>query len=105
MVWVSDWMCVLLLQKQEDGEVLHDVKSGHPTGDSHRSGGPFRLRQEHHSPKLIAGFWDVTGGSVAWAVDLRKIPLEQLNRARLPMYLRTTTSLTARCGTTSAWAA
>ena len=31
--------------------------------------------------KLIAGFWDVTGGSVALGgVDLRKIPLEQLNR-------------------------
>ena len=31
--------------------------------------------------KLIAGFWDVTGGSVALGgVNLRKIPLEQLNR-------------------------
>ena len=55
--------------------------------------------------KLIAGFWDVTGGSVALGgVDLRKIRWSS-STARLPMYLRTTTSLTARCRTTSAWAA
>lgn len=31
--------------------------------------------------KLIAGFWDVTGGSVALGgEDIRKIPLDQLNR-------------------------
>lgn len=31
--------------------------------------------------KLIAGFWDVSGGSITLGgVDLRKIPLEQLNR-------------------------
>ena len=31
--------------------------------------------------KLIAGFWDVTGGSVTLGgADLRKIPFEQLNR-------------------------
>lgn len=31
--------------------------------------------------KLIAGFWDVTGGSITLGgVDLRQIPLEQLNR-------------------------
>lgn len=31
--------------------------------------------------KLIAGFWDVTGGSITFGgTDLRRIPLDQLNR-------------------------
>ena len=66
--------------KQEDGEVLHDVSLDIRPGTVTALVGPSGSGKSTIA-KLIAGFWDVTGGSVALGgVDLRKIPLEQLNR-------------------------
>lgn len=66
--------------KQEDGEVLHDVNLDIRPGTVTALVGPSGSGKSTIA-KLIAGFWDVTGGSVALGgVDLRKIPLEQLNR-------------------------
>ena len=66
--------------KQEDGEVLHDVSLDIQPGTVTALVGPSGSGKSTIA-KLIAGFWDVTGGSVALGgVDLRKIPLEQLNR-------------------------
>ena len=66
--------------KQEDGEVLHDVSLDIRPGTVTALVGPSGSGKSTIA-KLIAGFWDVTGGSVALGgVNLRKIPLEQLNR-------------------------
>jgi len=66
--------------KQEDGKVLHDVNLDIRPGTVTALVGPSGSGKSTIA-KLIAGFWDVTGGSVALGgVDLRKIPLEQLNR-------------------------
>ena len=66
--------------KQEDGEVLHNVNLDIRPGTVTALVGPSGSGKSTIA-KLIAGFWDVTGGSVALGgVDLRKIPLEQLNR-------------------------
>lgn len=55
--------------------------------------------------KLIAGFWDITGGTITLdGTDFRQIPLEQLGR-QVAYVPRTITSSTARCGKTSSWAA
>ena len=66
--------------RQEDGEVLHDVNLDIQPGTVTALVGPSGSGKSTIA-KLIAGFWDVTGGSVALGgVNLRKIPLEQLNR-------------------------
>lgn len=63
-----------------DEEILHgidlDIKPGTVTALVGPSGSG-----KSTIAKLIAGFWDVTGGSITLGgVDLRKIPLDQLNR-------------------------
>lgn len=62
------------------GEILHgislDIKQGAVTALVGPSGSG-----KSTIAKLIAGFWDVTGGAITMGgVDLRNIPLEQLNR-------------------------
>ena len=81
----AEWLGIRLdhvsfAYKQEDGEVLHDVSLDIRPGTVTALVGPSGSGKSTIA-KLIAGFWDVTGGSVALGgVDLRKIPLEQLNR-------------------------
>lgn len=63
-----------------DEEVLHgidlDIKPGTVTALVGPSGSG-----KSTIAKLIAGFWDVTGGSITLGgADLRQIPLDQLNR-------------------------
>ena len=64
----------------QDKEILHNISLTIPAGSLTALVGPSGSGKSTIA-KLIAGFWDVTGGSVALGgVDLRKIPLEQLNR-------------------------
>lgn len=63
-----------------DEEILHgitmDIKPGGVTALVGPSGSG-----KSTIAKLIAGFWDVTGGSITiGGTDIRQIPLEQLNR-------------------------
>ena len=64
----------------EDQEILHGITLSLPQHSMTALVGPSGSGKSTIA-KLIAGFWDVTGGSVALGgVNLRKIPLEQLNR-------------------------
>ena len=64
--------------KQEDGEVLHDVNLDIRPGTVTALVGPSGSGKSTIA-KLIAGFWDVTSGSITLGgQDLRHIPLKQL---------------------------
>ena len=63
-----------------DKEVLHDVSLTIPAGTMTAFVGPSGSGKSTIA-KLIAGFWDVSGGSITLGgADLKDIPLEQLNR-------------------------
>ena len=62
----------------EDQEVLHDVSLEIPAGTMTAFVGPSGSGKSTMA-KLIAGFWDVTGGTITMGGrDLRDIPLTQL---------------------------
>lgn len=66
--------------KAEDGEVLHDISLDIVPGTVTALVGPSGSGKSTIA-KLIAGFWDVSGGSITLGgADLKDIPLEQLNR-------------------------
>ena len=66
--------------KAEDGEVLHDISLDIAPGTVTALVGPSGSGKSTIA-KLIAGFWDVSGGSITLGgADLKDIPLEQLNR-------------------------
>lgn len=64
---------------QKTGEVLHDISLAISPGTVTALVGPSGSGKSTIA-KLIAGFWDVTSGSITLGdVDVRNIPLEQLN--------------------------
>ena len=63
-----------------DGQVLHGIDLDITPGTVTALVGPSGSGKSTIA-KLIAGFWDVTGGSITLGgADLRNIPLDQLNR-------------------------
>lgn len=64
---------------KEDKEILHGITLTIEPGTVTALVGPSGSGKSTIA-KLIAGLWDVTGGSITFGgVDLRQIPLEQLN--------------------------
>ena len=64
--------------KQEDGKVLHDVNLDIRPGTVTALVGPSGSGKSTIA-KLIAGFWDVTSGSITLGgQDLKRVPLKQL---------------------------
>lgn len=66
--------------KEESGEVLHDISLKIMPGTVTALVGPSGSGKSTIA-KLIAGFWDVSGGRITFGgADLRSIPMEQFNR-------------------------
>lgn len=64
----------------QDGDVLHDIDIKLPQGSFTALVGPSGGGKST-AAKLIARFWDVTGGSISiGGTDIRKIPLSQLSQ-------------------------
>ena len=83
-------------------EVLHDVNLAIHPGTMTALVGPSGSGKSTVA-KLIAGYWDVTSGSITLGGhELKDMPLSEI-ADRFPMYLRTTTCLTAVSGRISAW--
>lgn len=65
---------------KEEGEILHGIDLKILPGTVTALVGPSGSGKSTIA-RLIAGFWDVTGGSISLGgVDIRKIPISQLNR-------------------------
>ncbi|MDO5548152.1 MAG: ABC transporter ATP-binding protein [Eubacteriales bacterium] len=66
--------------EKAEGEILHDIDLRIQPGTVTALVGPSGSGKSTIA-KLIAGFWDVTDGAITLGgVDLRQIPLEQLNQ-------------------------
>lgn len=66
--------------KPEDGQILHDISLHIAPGTVTALVGPSGSGKSTIA-KLIAGFWDVSGGRITLGgTDLTDIPLDQLNR-------------------------
>ena len=87
-----------------DKEVLHDVSLTIPAGTMTAFVGPSGSGKSTIA-KLIAGFWDVSAGTITLGgQDLKKIPLSQLYD-QVASYPRTTTFLMRASVRISVWAA
>uniref|UniRef100_UPI0006B552CA ABC transporter ATP-binding protein n=1 Tax=Niameybacter massiliensis TaxID=1658108 RepID=UPI0006B552CA len=71
---------VTFFYNSKDEEVLHDINLRITPGTVTALVGPSGSGKSTIA-KLIAGFWDITGGKITLGgVDLKKIPLDQLNQ-------------------------